>query len=58
MTDLPAPEERCTAKLAVYVTENERNMLTELCQAQGYTVSELGRILFRRALKALPKEQT
>lgn len=52
MVDLPAPEERCTARLAVYVTEDERNRLMELCQSHGYTVSELGRVLFRRALKA------
>lgn len=50
MADLPTPEERCTAKLAVYVTEDERNRLTKLCQRRGYSVSELGRLLFRRVL--------
>jgi hypothetical protein len=51
MAELPAPEQRCTAKLAVYVTEDEHNQLVVFCQRMGFnSISELGRILFRRTL--------
>ena len=50
MDELPPQDARLTKRVPVYITEDEYNRLTVLCQQKGYSVSELGRGLFRMAL--------
>ena len=50
MDELPPPEQKLTKRVPVYITEDEYNRLSLLCQQRGYSVSELGRGLFRLAL--------
>lgn len=49
MADLPAPRERRTAKVVIYVTPGDANNLAAFAQSMGMSLSELGGQLLHEA---------